>query len=280
MQVGFLAACVSVLVSSASFGGGQATAPVPIDPASWISYEDYPTSTIKAGEHGTVGYRISVREDGSVLSCIVMSSSGVPALDQQTCTSLTHRARFTPANDQAGRPRAGEYDGKVVWTVPQAATEGTPTISMRVMFTTVLDADGGLARCGLVMQSRENPPPTQVCRSMRETAMRSGIAHRGDAPNGVVLINETTTEFNGKPVEGRAAEGLTEIGRRTVRFYVDATGHAVDCHEQTSGEVFLKSRSPCSGDMRYRTLDGTAVEMEGVLIDRAGWRRLLNADDV
>jgi hypothetical protein len=105
-----------------------------------------------------------------------------------------------------------------VWTVPQAATEGTPTISMRVLFTTVLDADGGLARCGLVMQSRDNPPPTQVCRSMRETAMRSGIAHRGDAPNGVVLINETTTEFNGRPVEGRAAEGLIATSRHPARY--------------------------------------------------------------
>lgn len=280
MKFRFLAACVSVLVSSASFGGGQATAPVPIDPSSWISYDDYPTSAIKAGAHGTVGYRISVRDDGGVLSCIVTSSSGVPALDNQTCTSLLQRARFTPAKDQTGRPRPGEYDGKVAWTVPQSASEGTPTISMRVIFTAVLDADGGLARCGLVMQSRENPPPTQVCQSMRETAMRSGLAHRGDAPKGVALINETTTEYGGKPAEGRAAEGLTEIGRRTVRFHIDATGRAVDCREQTSGEVFLKSRSPCSGDMHYRTLDGTAVQTEGVLVDRAGWRRLLDAGDV
>ncbi|WP_175518027.1 energy transducer TonB [Sphingomonas sp. OK281] len=269
-----------MLVSGTAYGGGQATAPVPIDPASWLSYDDYPVSAVKVGQHGTVSYRVFVGDDGGVISCIVTKSSGVPALDNQSCASIMQRARFIPAKDRAGRVRSGAYDGKVTWTVPQDASAGMPTTSMRIVFSATLDREGALVNCRMTFGSQDQPPPMEICRSMRETATRVGVAHRPDSPDGVFLVSESTTEFTGKPIAGVAPQPLTEIGRRTVRFHVDETGRATDCREERSGELFSTARSPCAEAPRYRTFDGSPVATDGVVTDRSGWRRRPSPDGV
>ncbi len=279
MKLGFLAAVISVLVSGTAYGGARTTA-VPIDPASWLSYDDYPVSAVKARQQGVVSYRVFVGDDGGVVSCIVTKSSGVPVLDNQTCASVMQRARFMPAKDRAGRAREGTYDGRVTWIVPEDPGVGTPPISIRWVFLATLDADGALVNCTTTFGAEEKPTSVEMCRSIRETAMRGGFVRRPDAPDGIVLVNESTTEFTEKPVEGKMIGATTEIGQRTIRFHIDATGHATACKDEKSGVFFSISGSPCDERTQYRTFDGTPVETDGVLTDRSGWRRRPSPDGV
>jgi TonB family protein len=96
--------------------GARAKPVVPL--TSFLSVEDYPVAAIRAGEHGTVSFRLSVGADGRVYGCVVTGSSGSAVLDSATCRLMTSRARFTPAGDKRGRPRADDFEGRIIWQLP------------------------------------------------------------------------------------------------------------------------------------------------------------------
>ncbi|HEX8572573.1 MAG TPA: energy transducer TonB [Allosphingosinicella sp.] len=91
----------------------------PVAPlTSFLTPDDYPAAAIRAGEHGTVSFRLSVGADGRVYGCAVTGSSGSAVLDSATCRLMTSRARFTPAGDKRGRPRADDFEGRIEWKLP------------------------------------------------------------------------------------------------------------------------------------------------------------------
>lgn len=71
-------------------------------PATWVMHTDYPNESMRAGETGTVGVRLSIAADGQVTECKVITSSTFPRLDQQTCAMLRKRARYEPAQQADG----------------------------------------------------------------------------------------------------------------------------------------------------------------------------------
>ena len=73
-------------------------------PAFWLSFGDYPPDSLRAKEQGAVGTRIDIARDGKVTSCSIISSSGFPRLDEQTCNIVRRRARYRPAQDANGEP--------------------------------------------------------------------------------------------------------------------------------------------------------------------------------
>jgi TonB family protein len=86
--------------------------------SSLISVEDYPASALRAGERGTVRFRLSVDPSGRVTDCTVLTSSGSSALDSTTCRLLRSRARFTPATDKNGKAIADSVESSVTWSLP------------------------------------------------------------------------------------------------------------------------------------------------------------------
>ena len=86
--------------------------------AGWITTEDYPSASIRAGEAGTVGIAVTVGTDGRVSGCTVTASSGHPALDATACRLYERRARFAPALDDAGNPVAAPYPDPIRWELP------------------------------------------------------------------------------------------------------------------------------------------------------------------
>ena len=94
--------------------------------ASYISNEDYPASAVKAGEQGTVRFRLDVGSDGRVTHCRVTGSSGSPALDNTTCRLMRSRARFTPARDRSGNPTADVFSSSITWRMARTAPAPTP----------------------------------------------------------------------------------------------------------------------------------------------------------
>jgi len=66
-----------------------------------FSSNDYPESSLSAGEEGTVQAQLAIDERGRVTKCSVIRSA-TKQLDRATCDLLKRRARFTPARDVDG----------------------------------------------------------------------------------------------------------------------------------------------------------------------------------
>jgi len=86
---------------------------------SLMSTDDYPPSSLRNEEEGTVGYHLVVAADGRVTGCTITASSGHPALDDTACRLLSRRARFNPGKDSSGQPAGGVYDGRFRWQIPK-----------------------------------------------------------------------------------------------------------------------------------------------------------------
>ncbi len=86
---------------------------------SLMSTEDYPSSSLRNNEEGTVGYRLEVGTDGRVTNCTITQSSGHPALDDTSCKLLQRRARFSIGKDAAGNPTTSVYPGRFTWKIPK-----------------------------------------------------------------------------------------------------------------------------------------------------------------
>lgn len=85
-------------------GGNAGVATYPRQTAGRIRFSDLPADLRKTrrGAQITVRYRIGV--DGRVSGCAVITSSGRPDVDSETCRAITERFRFRPARDARGDP--------------------------------------------------------------------------------------------------------------------------------------------------------------------------------
>ena len=84
-----------------------------------MTTDDYPSSSLRNNEEGTVSYRLDVGADGRVVACTVTGSSGHPLLDETSCRLLQRRARFNAAKDTSGQPVGSVYNGKFTWKIPK-----------------------------------------------------------------------------------------------------------------------------------------------------------------
>jgi protein TonB len=86
------------------------------DVRSLITADDYPTSSIRNGETGSVRAQLAIGLDGRVTGCSILDSSGSAALDAATCRVLKSRARFTPARNGDGATVTDSYTTpRITW---------------------------------------------------------------------------------------------------------------------------------------------------------------------
>jgi protein TonB len=88
------------------------------NPGSWANSNDYPTRALREEKEGVTRFRVSVSAEGRVTSCDVTGTSGSPELDSTTCSLITRRGRFNPAQ-QDGSPVAGTWSSSVRWQIPK-----------------------------------------------------------------------------------------------------------------------------------------------------------------
>jgi TonB family protein len=84
-----------------------------------ITQDDYPPVSIRLGEHGAVGFSVTVSAAGMPTRCDIIASSGFPNLDSQTCALVLQRARFEPARTASGQAVSATFQQKVRWTLPE-----------------------------------------------------------------------------------------------------------------------------------------------------------------
>lgn len=94
--------------------------PKPVgDQLRWFTPDDYPAAAQNSGQTGEVLFQVEVAVDGSVRECKTLRSAGVKELDDETCSLLKRRAKFSPALDAENRAIIGYYINRVRWRVPQ-----------------------------------------------------------------------------------------------------------------------------------------------------------------
>jgi TonB family protein len=98
--------------------------------ASYLSDADYPAEAARNGQEGTVGFQLSIRPDGLVSGCRIVSSSTYRALDDATCRLMRARARFAPAHDAAGNAIADTVTSRIRWMLPPSQLDLTPFLRM------------------------------------------------------------------------------------------------------------------------------------------------------
>lgn len=103
-------------VSPVALAGPPPAPPPSYDPTDWITPDDYPAASIRAGEQGRVRIRWSVRGDGRVARCRVVESSGHAALDRAACHAIRRSGRYPPV--PAGTPERIQSRA-VVWKLPE-----------------------------------------------------------------------------------------------------------------------------------------------------------------
>lgn len=108
---GFDIAMYRALASPPLSRGGEAL---------WVTTDDYPTEALRSSVQGIVTTMMNVGTDGRVKRCIVVVSSGTPALDMAACSALTRRARFNPAIGTDGQPTEAPFIKRVRWELPDS----------------------------------------------------------------------------------------------------------------------------------------------------------------
>lgn len=83
--------------------------PLPINPTSWFTSDDYPIGAVFEGLQGDVISRLEVGPDGRVTDCTSLNRNRPAHARNRMCDKLKHRARFRPALDSRGRPVSAPY---------------------------------------------------------------------------------------------------------------------------------------------------------------------------
>jgi TonB family protein len=83
-----------------------------------VMLSQYPARAREAREQGPVGFRVMLDREGYASECVVTSSSGFPALDDETCRLIMTRGEFKGINDSNGRRTNAVFEGVLNWRLP------------------------------------------------------------------------------------------------------------------------------------------------------------------
>lgn len=85
--------------------------------AQLFSPEDYPGVAALRGQQGRVSLVILVDEQGKVADCTVIQTSGVAALDAQSCSVIKLGAKYKPAISLDGKPAKSTTFQTISWKI-------------------------------------------------------------------------------------------------------------------------------------------------------------------
>ncbi|WP_265563793.1 energy transducer TonB [Sphingomicrobium arenosum] len=88
------------------------------DVRSLFRAEDYPADALRLDQEGAVRARLAITPQGTVSECVIVETSGSPALDRATCDILMERATFDPAVNNQGRLVEASYTTPLIhWRI-------------------------------------------------------------------------------------------------------------------------------------------------------------------
>lgn len=167
-----------LILASAAFLAPPLAATAPSEPAytqdphGEFLFKHYPPRALAAGEHGRVGFRVSLDNDGTLKSCEVVRSSGYSSLDNETCELIVRYARFSPVRGADGNRHAAIQDGYVNWRLPSGATAKATTASA----TQTAAADPDKLICKRQVRTGSLVGTVKHCMTRAEWARQAGQA--------------------------------------------------------------------------------------------------------
>lgn len=120
-MIGKLVLTASLIATSASGAAAQIIEQParPLrDPQTWLDLEDYPSTTVRMTDEGTVRALLTIGANGRVLDCKIVRASGSMWLDRQTCILVRRRGRFDAAKDMAGNAVEDVWLFSYTWRFP------------------------------------------------------------------------------------------------------------------------------------------------------------------
>ncbi len=78
---------------------------------------DYPREARRAGQQGTVNFRLNVDSWGRASNCTIVNSSGSAVLDNATCSAFLTTARFAPARNTLGENVGSTWESQMRWSL-------------------------------------------------------------------------------------------------------------------------------------------------------------------
>lgn len=194
-------------------------------PGSWVTDDDYPPAAARQNHQGTVAFQLMIDSSGLPAGCSVVQSSGFEELDQQVCSLMVQRARFSPARDASGKAIAAPYKGRFTWRMQQDETVFRPG-SNRAEFE--LSADNVLRTCRIGDKVIETIG--QSCGAMTIGNVAGDLAAYGIGKHRRLTI-EQRSEIGGQQPLVYDMPGEVKIAKRVARFETDAAGARVKCEE-------------------------------------------------
>lgn len=213
---------------------------------SYFTTMDYPAAARRAGEQGTVGFTAAVDPTGRVTACAITASSGSPSLDYATCAIISRRARFTPAQDGAGRAVADRIEARTRWVLPPAPPTPYADRRMALIFTT--DAAGAVTACR-PEASTEVPKSDRLCDSMIGQARAiAAIAMRTQAMANRELVLEQGVLVGGPDrVRGIGTRSGEASGTMfALALEIDAGGAIAHCEGANGDEDARRVAMACA----------------------------------
>lgn len=158
----------------------------------FINQADYPHSSWRANEEGTVGYDVKVDQEGKAVSCNVTETSGFVALDVATCTLVMERAEFRPAQNTEQENVSGAYQGSYRWVKREPELP-----QMSLIFQYTHDETGRSKDCKfLKMEDLPEKMREEIERDMKRGKLCPGPINQQGTPyrdeNGVPVAKVVT----------------------------------------------------------------------------------------
>lgn len=247
------------------------------NPGTWVTDDDYPAAAARQNHQGTVAFQLTIDSSGLPAGCSVVQSSGFEELDQQVCSLMVQRARFSPARDASGKAIAAPYKGRFTWRMEQNETVFRPG-SNRAEFE--LSADNVLRNCrsgDKVLETAGQP-----CGTMTIGNVAGNLAPYGTGKHRRLTM-EQRFETGGHPSLVYDMPGEVKIARRTALFEADAAGKRVKCEEsvETPGMSSSLSGPPplCPGIPQtfagqHLGPDGKDGPVSGRVVIATSWKEL------
>jgi TonB family protein len=244
----------------------DAPRPLPLDPQSWVTDEDYPPEAVRAGVAGTVRVRLDVDSTGATTACTILESSGASLLDSKACELLRVRARFRPARDGSGKAVASTWTARFTWRAPD---KGEPEDRDGFAVTTYeLKPDGEVISCLSVPETDariEHDPCNSVARGQPP-----GWAAKYAPRFRILRLQMGSAEIETMPALPRREWG-TLLARRLTSLAFNKSGILIGCTvlaSQGPAEVRpdlctssrpAPKKSGVSRDVVFQVVDGWAI---------------------
>lgn len=84
----------------------------------YFNANDYPGLAIRQEQSGLVEFALLIDETGKVADCTLIKTSGVAALDAQSCAVIKRRGAFLPALGLDGKPVKAATTHRIGWEFP------------------------------------------------------------------------------------------------------------------------------------------------------------------